>query len=263
MKFPDGLLPLTFSGHLWFLQYLFLISLLTLPLLRYLHSKQSLNFTHKLAEWCAQRGGIFLFLIPVILVRVGLRSVFWGEHTWADFFEFMVFFLIGYILPANTRFTECIQKYAWICLTLGLASFWGEFIFIRRLGYNYPGREQFCLTFILFEIMMSIGRWSWIVFVLSLGAKYLNFHNKALSYGSEAVLPFYILHQTIILCVGWLVIPLNMGILPKYVLIAVISLALIMVLYELLIRRFNMVRFCFGMRPMKKLSAMHISVHNN
>jgi len=240
-----------------------LISLLALPLLRYLHSKQGLSFIHKLAEWCAQRGGIFLFLIPVILVRVGLRSVFWGEHTWADFFEFMVFFLIGYILPANTRFTEGIKKYAWICLILGLASFWGEPIFIWRLGYNYPGREQFCLTFVLFEIMMSIGRWSWIVFVLSLGAKYLNFYNKALSYGSEAVLPFYIFHQTIILCVGWFVIPLNMGILSKYMIIAVTSFALIMVLYELFVRRLNVVRFCFGMRPMKKLSVMHICPRNS
>lgn len=260
---PEGLLPLPFGGHLWFLQYLFLISLVALPLLRYLHSKQGLSFIHKLAEWCAQRGGIFLFLIPLILVRIGLRSVFWGEHTWADFFEFMVFFLIGHILPANTRFTEGINKYGWICLILGLASFFGEFIFIGRLGYNYPGREQFRFTFVLFEIIMSIGRWSWIAFVLSLGAKYLNFYNKALSYGSEAVLPFYVLHQTIILCVGWFIIRLNMGILPKYVIIAVTSFALIMVLYELLVRRFNVVRFCFGMRPMKKQSTMHISARNS
>jgi hypothetical protein len=30
--------------------------------------------------------------------------------------------------------------------------------------------------------------------------------NKALAYGGEMVLPFYILHQTIILLVGWYVI---------------------------------------------------------
>ncbi len=254
---PDGLLPLPFGGHLWFLKYLFIISLLALPLLRYLHSKQGLSFIDKLAGWCAQRGGIFLCLIPVILIRIALRSVFRGEHTWADFFEFMVFFLIGYILPANTHFTESIKKYGWICLIFGLAGFGGQGIFILGLGYNYSGGEQLSLTFVLFEILMSIGRWSWIVFVLSLGAKYLNlnFNNKALSYGNEAVLPFYIFHQTIILCVGWFVIPLNMGILAKFLIIAVTSFALIMVLYELLVRRFNRLRFCFGMRPMKKPSA--------
>ena len=252
---PDGLLPLPFGGHLWFLKYLFMISLLALPLLRFLQSKQGLSFIDKLAGWCAQRGGIFLCLIPVILVRIALRSVFRGEHTWADFFEFMVFFLIGYILSANTNFIESIKKYGWICLIFGLAGFGGQGIFILGLGYNYSGGEQLSLTFVLFEIVMSIGRWSWIVFVLSLGAKYLNFNNKALSYGNEAVLPFYILHQTIILCVGWFVLPLNMAILPKFLIIAVTSFALIMVLYDLLVRRFKMVRFCFGMRPMKKPSA--------
>ena len=263
MKSPDGLLPLPFSGHLWFLQYLFIISLLALPLLRYLNAKQGRSFIDKLAGWCAQRGGIFLCLIPLILVRVALRSVFWGEHTWADFFEFMVFFLIGYILPANTHFTESIEKNGWILLIFGLVSFGGQGLFILRLGYHYPGGEQFCLTFVLFEILMSIGRWGWVFFVLSLGAKYLNINKKALSYGNEAVLPFYIFHQTIILCVGWFVIPLNMAIPAKYLIIVVTSFALIVILYELLVRRFDMVRFCFGMRPMKKLSATHISTRNS
>ncbi len=259
---PDGLLPLPFSGHLWFLQYLFLISLLALPLLRYLHSKQGLNFIDKLAGWSTQSGGILLFLIPVTLVRVAFRSVSWGEHTWADFFEFMVFFLIGYILPANMHFTESIQKYGWISLIFGLAGFLGEGIFVMRLGYHHTG-EPFSVSFVLFEIVMSIGRWSWMIFVMSLAAKYLNFNTKALSYGNQAVLPFYIFHQTIILCVGWFIIRLNMGILPKFLIIAVTSFTLIMILYQLLVRRFNIVRFCFGMRPMKKLSATYIADRNS
>jgi hypothetical protein len=98
---------------------------------------------------------------------------------------------------------------------------------------------------------MAIGRWSWMVFVLSLGAKHLNFQHKFLAYGNEAVLPFYIFHQTIILCVGWFVIRWNIGILPKYLVIVVASFAIIMALYELLVRRFNVVRFFFGMRPKK------------
>lgn len=249
LDWPGGLLPLPFSGHLWFLQYLFLISLVALPLLRYLRSEKGLCFIAKLAGWCDRRGGIFLFLIPLILVRIVLKGVFGGEHTWADFFEFVVFFVIGYMLPADTRFTESLKKHGWICLILGIAGFGGEGLFVLGLGYNYPGGEPFSLMFVLFETMMAVGRWSWMVLVLSLGAKYLNFKNKVLAYGNEAVLPFYIFHQTIILCVGWFVIRQDMGILPKYVIIAVISFVLIMALYELLVRRFNVVRFFFGMRP--------------
>ena len=88
-------------------------------------------------------------------------------------------------------------------------------------------------------------------FTLGLGARYLNFSNKAVNYGNDAVLPFYILHQTIILIVGWFVITWNIGILPKYLINSVVSFVLIMALYELLIKRFNIVRFFFGMRLKK------------
>ncbi|UCE53195.1 MAG: hypothetical protein JSV31_28720, partial [Desulfobacterales bacterium] len=47
----------------------------------------------------------------------------------------------------------------------------------------------------------------------------------------------------------------NMGILPKFLIIAVVAFPLILLLYELPIRRFNVVRFFFGMRPKKKPSA--------
>ena len=195
------------------------------------------------------------FLLPDSRgIRPGsVEGRFSGRAHWADFFEFMIFFLIGYILSANERFAASIKKYGPVCLIFGLVAFMGEGILFPRWGYTYWG-HQFGVMFVLFEILMSIGRWSWIVFVLSLGAKYLNFDRKSLSYGNEAVLPFYVLHQTIILCVGWFVIPLGIGILPKYLAIAVTSFALIIFLYELLVKPFNIARFCFGMRPIMKPS---------
>ena len=89
--------------------------------------------------------------------------------------------------------------------------------------------------------------------MLSLGAKYLNFKSKVLTYSNEAVLPFYILHQTIILTVGWYVVRWNMGILPKFLIISTLSFVFIMALYEGLVRHFNPVRFLFGMRPKKRV----------
>ena len=252
LGWPGGLVRVPFSGHLWFLQYLFLISLVALPLLRYLRSEHGLRVIDTLAGWCDRRGGIFLFLLPLLLVRIGLRSVFWGEHTWADFLELGVFFIIGYMIPADPRFTESIKRHGWICLVLGIATFLGEAFFVLGLGYKYPGGEPFSVMFVLFETIMAIGRWGWIVFVLSLGANHLNFKHKFLAYSNEAVLPFYIFHQTIILCVGWFVIRWDMGILPKYLIIVVASFAIIMALYEFLVRRFNVMRFFFGMRPKKR-----------
>jgi hypothetical protein len=100
------------------------------------------------------------------------------------------------------------------------------------LNYNYanlhhPGGEPFSLMYVIFNATMGIAGWSWVAFMLSLGARYLNVKNKLVTYGNEAVLPFYIFHQTIILCVGWFLIRWNMNILSKFLIIAVISFILI------------------------------------
>ena len=110
------------------------------------------------------------------------------------------------------------------------------------------------MTYVLFNIVMSIGNFCWVMFILSLAVKYLNFNHKFLTYGNESVLPFYIFHQTIILCVGWFVIRWNIGIGPKYLIIALVSFALIIALCDLLVRRFNVMRFFLGMRPKKRSS---------
>ena len=84
-----------------------------------------------------------------------------------------------------------------------------------------------------------------------MGFKHFNKNSRALTYGSQAVLPFYILHQTIILLVGWYVVPLDMFFLLKYIIISTASFMLIMLIYEVIIKRFNMIRFLFGMRLIK------------
>jgi len=59
---------------------------------------------------------------------------------------------------------------------------------MQVFGYDFMGIESFTGIFVLFHLIFSIGRWSWIVFVLSLGAKYLNFNTKFLGYANEAAL---------------------------------------------------------------------------
>jgi glucan biosynthesis protein C len=245
-------------GHLWFLQLLFNVVLLTLPLLLFLKSELGQRLIERLAGWCHRWGGMFLFLIPLLLVRFCLRRLSGGEypHTWVDVFEYAVFFLIGYLIPADRRFTEGIKRHGWVCLALGIAGFVGVVGVYVKLGRNPLDGVFFSWTYVLFQVMWSVAGWSWIVFVLSLGAKYLNVNNKVLAYANEAVLPFYILHQTVILLVGRYVIPLDMPILPKYLLISASSFVLIMAIYQLLIKWFNPMRFLFGMRLKRQQPAV-------
>ena len=250
---PDTLFPIPFSGHLWFLQYLFLISLMSLPLLFYLKSEQGRRLIARLAGWCDSRGGIFLFVIPLSLTLIGLRAIFKGWHSWADLLWYAIFFVIGYMMAADKRYTAGVRRHGWTCLVVWFVGFSAVGFFVFVFGYDpYPGKEPFSLLFVFYQIAWSVASWSAVVFVLYIGDRYLNTNHKFLVYGNEAVLPFYLLHQTIILCVGWYVIRWDMGIPLKLLIIAVVSFPLIMILYEFFVKRFNVVRFFFGMRPKKK-----------
>ena len=127
---------------------------------------------------------------------------------------------------------------------------------IGPLGYPFPHSDgTYSGLYVIFQTVMAVNSYCWMLFILSLGARYLNFGNRALTYAGHAQYPFYTLHMPIVLTVGWFVIRLNLGILPKFLIIAVVSFVLIMTIYELLVRRWNVVRFLFGLRPIKKESA--------
>jgi len=104
------------------------------------------------------------------------------------------------------------------------------------------------LGFFIGEFLRAFDSWLWVAAILGFGSKCLNFNNKILKYANEAVMPFYILHQTVILAIGFYVTNRNMGILTKYLVICISSFITIMAIYELIIRRARPLRFLFGMK---------------
>jgi hypothetical protein len=157
--------------------------------------------------------------------------------------------IIGYVLPADERFSAAIKRHGRICLAVWLLGFsTGIGLLVLVLGYDpFPSRETFSWMYVAYQSMWSLSCWSSVVFLLSMGSRYLKHNHRLLTYANEAVLPFYLLHQTVILVVGVFVIRWNACILPKLLIVAAVSFPLTWGLYGLLVRRFNVMRFLFGM----------------
>jgi surface polysaccharide O-acyltransferase-like enzyme len=69
------------------------------------------------------------------------------------------------------------------------------------------------------------------------------------AYANDAVLPFYVLHETVIVVVAYAVLSWPIGGGLQYCLIAVASLAATLLLYDLGVRRHPVTRFLFGLKP--------------
>jgi len=209
--------------HLWFLLFLFIFSLMALPFVL-----------------PRKRSGRSLFS--------RLATLF--EKPWTLIIPVLLF--VGLEIFSNPRIQENIKRYAVIALVtavvLEVLEYIGHFVLKLDVPPGTPG-------YAVIGVLLMLRALCWIIAILGLGSRYLNFNNRSLGYANEAVLPFYILHQTIILIIGFFVVQWGMGIAPKYFIISTTSFVAIMVIYELMVRRINAFRFLFGMRLKKPKAA--------
>ncbi len=235
--------------HLWFLGFLFSFSLLGLPIFLRLRRESGQKLVLRLAGLCEHRGGILLAIIPLLLVQLSFRVFFYeGEHNWADFFFMLVFFVLGYILYTDERFTNAIGRdwrlifgiaIATTALLLGLVAFSDAFYWV-----SMPWIPGFYLAWTL----IVINGWCWTLFVLFIGMRFLNFSNRWLQYGQEAILPFFLFHQPVIMIIAFFVVQWNVAIPPKLLAVVLGSFVVTLGLYELIIRRSDPLRVIFGMK---------------
>jgi glucan biosynthesis protein C len=244
-----------YGHHLWFLAFLFLISALALPLLVYLKREQGERLAQRLAALSVRRGGLFVFVLPIILIQVMLRAPFPGYQSWADFFSWLACFVYGYILLSDPRFAQAIKNQGTIALVAGSACYLLSMVWDTSglfKGWDFlvwqTGPASLA-AYLLYQILWSMAMWCWLIFILYFGMRLLNTGNKVIHYGNEAVLPFYVLHYPVILLTTFYVVQLNIGVGIKLLLVSTCSLLVTLALYELFIRRINVMRRLFGMKP--------------
>ncbi|MBD3208677.1 MAG: acyltransferase family protein [Candidatus Nealsonbacteria bacterium] len=232
-------------AHLWFLAVLFIFSALCLPF--FIRSKKKSKDVG-LSEHFKESNPIFLFSIPIVLSEVIPRALFDWEFFQNPFLYF-AFFVYGFFLFSRQDFMEKIKRRGGVFALWTLASSL-LLIFLLNQGWSvYERVNQPPLLYrVVFELLSGLNIWFWSLLLLSLFQKYLNFKNRILQYLNEAVLPFYILHQTMIIIYGFYVLHTNIGTAVKYLLIVFLSFLATVLVYELLVKRINVVRFLFGMR---------------
>jgi glucan biosynthesis protein C len=256
IRIGDDLRFLTIYGyHLWFLAFLFIISMIALPLLLYLKQKRGMRCISWLAAFCNRLAGLFVFVLPIALIRIMLWTLFPGYQGWTDFYSWFVIFVCGFIIFSNNMFEAAIRKQgkifllvSFVCILALLAS---NFVGVLNYWENAPG---YSATYIFYQFLLSIASWSMTVSALYLATRFLNFSNKVLQYGNEAVLPFYVIHQPVILIIAFYVLAWTIPTGVKYLFVSTSALIATLVLYELLIRRFKPLRWLFGMKTSQPLS---------
>ena len=229
--------------HLWYLMLLSFFSVILLPLFMS-RAGTGTSLAQSIAAKLGKPWVLSLLWVPVAVMALLSMAVGLGiteqMGSW-DILSYAMFFILGYILFASTGLQNAIRKQGgWFLLAAVVFS-------ALHLVLKFSVRPSFYEDI---DIRL-FATWGWIIGLFWLGGRFLNFTNRFLTHVNEMVLPFYVLHQTVIVVVAYFVVQTGLAIPLKYSITVVISLAVIVALYELIVRRVGVLRFLFGMRKKK------------
>lgn len=231
-----------FGHHLWYLLELLLFSMITLPF--FLNVKKGVG--HKAF-------GTFHYLvmpIPLMIVALTANNVV-NLASWGITF-YLILFIYGYYFFSRESLREFVRRVGVFAGYLSAISTAGYIFWAMYIGFPM----NVSLNWGIFMILRVILVWNVLFFILYLGDKYLNFINSTLKYTSEASMPFYVLHQPIIIMLGFFIYNLEWAVPVKVVFLVPVAFTIIMILYHFIIRRFNLLRVMFGLRIAKENKIM-------
>jgi glucans biosynthesis protein C len=261
---PDGVFE---TGHLWFLVCLLGFSLVLLPAFVWLRRPAGGRWRERLGGLLTRPGGLLLLpALPVAAVEIALGSET-GHGGWNNG-SYALFLLYGFLAAADPRISEALQRRWRPAAALGLLLF-----LVAGAAYGaadagaepFTGMDSFSMAF---RLLKSVDGWLWVVAIVGLARSQLQRRRRSPAqpapqpaarpglprrlgaYANEAVLPFYVLHETVIVVVAYFVLSWPVGAGVQYGVIALVSLAATLLLYDLGVRRNPVTRFLFGLKPL-------------
>ena len=242
--------------HLWFILYLFIISLLIAPVLNYTRSGHYNMVRGRLIVIISRKMGLNWLIPIIILSQLILRQYFPNSthalyNDWAYFTYYLLFFVSGFMLFTSDKIINALAKdrrlylYQTIVFTIllfALPSIFGESSIVQ--DYSRGITEM--------VISLSCG-----LTAIGYFREYFNKDHKLRKVLNEAIYPFYLLHQPALIFVGYVVLQWDITYGMQAVLITALSLVFILSSY-FIIKKFNFLRVVFGMKRKQKIEPSKI-----
>lgn len=210
-------------GHLWFILFLFLISMITLFLFRLMPYETIAVSVEKMPAF-----GVLLLFIPI-----------WLMYNCGNFGGFSLgksfaLYLAGYYMLSNDLIFEKLEKnikwLATLCVigTIASVAMYYKFSFYGDLWVNFIG-------------------WISILVILVEGKRFLNKKTGFTEYFNRASYPIYILHQSVLVALAYYIVRISDVLLVQVFCICIGSFLLTVLAYHI-IKLLPVVRKMIGIK---------------
>lgn len=231
-------------NHLWYLAYLWHYTLLYLLLRSPLQALSA-----KLANIKVSR--LTLFLLPTVLLTaygLFLKPYFPRTHgltdDWYNHALSFTVFIFGYLAAKSPSLWQAIVqgRRAWLLMAM---TCYTCLMVINMTTWFEIGDTWLISTVVQLIVYANVS--AWLLTVVGFATYYLNREHKVLTYLNEAILPWYIFHQTITIVIAMQLSKLSLGGLLESTLLILGTFLGCAILYDIT-RRFKVTRFMFGMK---------------
>lgn len=224
-------------GHLWFILWLFAVSLMALPLLTWGKRERG---AERLTGFASRLARPAWWLASALLIFIGEAM---PDPVGKNVFYFLAFFVLGYVVMFSDAFASAAEKYRWPALVIG-AALSAAWIATWSLRESLPDPSAGTAV-----IAYGRGLASWLVIVgaVGFGRRLLDRPSAALGYLGPASYPVYILHQTVIVVAAFHVVQLSIGGVGQWAVLFAVSVVVTFALYEA-VRRVPGLRSLMGIK---------------
>ena len=227
------------SVHLWFLLNIFLYILLLILPMNWLKNNPDNRFICTMKRWFSKPFTLYLFTIPVVLETFfsNPRDFTRYYHSMHGFFLGLICFFTGFLMISLEEvFWRSVKKIFTSSLVVAFC------LYCFRVVVSIIQEKTIPQVLIGFESMV------WILGLIGLGSMVLNKPSRTLTYLSQAAYPVYIIHLPVQFGLSNLILPLAQPASLKYMMLVIGTLGVSLGIYELVLRRINLIRPLFGMK---------------
>ncbi|MBL4854981.1 MAG: acyltransferase family protein [Robiginitomaculum sp.] len=195
---------------------------------------------------------ITLGALPFIIYHIWLKPIYPSTHAlvddWANHQLYIMVFLFGFLCAKDANFWRTVDRsFKPALIGVLLISITACLVWHFDMK-NSPVYGFNIVEFFSERIRKTLYAWLSILVLLGGAQKWLNRPSRVLSYMTEAIFPWYILHQTIIIMAGYYFTRQGLSVGLEFLLVTLATLVGCWVGHELFIRRWRWIRPLFGLK---------------
>ncbi|WP_115720694.1 acyltransferase family protein [Gallaecimonas mangrovi] len=243
-------------NHLWYLPYLFCYTLILLALKKPLAWLLARRWLQRLPLWLAVLGLALLLVANYLAFHGRYPSNHALVADWYNHGRYLLAMVAGFLLAGLPALWQRIIDKRWPLLVVAVLCY--AFTIIDHQHW-LPGliaafQQQQSWAIGLYTLAFSLNPWCWLLSAIGFAGRHLNRDAPWLRYANKAVLPWYMLHQTLIILAAVALRPLHLPAALEAILMLLLTVIGCAGGYEV-VRRFGWLRLLFGLKTRPVVNA--------